>query len=131
MFLRIGNNWCCERAFDPIRCDVNTVLEFLTELIHSGLENNTNCNYRSAVSSHFEAIHPFVVEKYSRVSDAMTRIFNNRLPQPRYFLDTLDSNEIKLKLLTYKLTMLLALILLLDLTVSTSPRSQKQQRKVK
>ena len=43
----------------------------------------------------------------------MTGIFNNRLPQPRYtftwdvetvinFLDTLDSNTIELKLLTYK-----------------------------
>ena len=59
---RIGNDWCCERPFDPIRCDVNPVLEFLTELIHSGLENNTNCNCTSAVPTHFETIHPFVVE---------------------------------------------------------------------
>ena len=50
----------------------------------------------------------------------MIRISNNRLPQPSYtsiwdveivinFLDTLDSDKIELKLLTQKLTMLLAL----------------------
>ena len=113
-------SWCSERSLDPFRCDINSVIEFLTDLFQKGLEYNTICGYRSAISAYHEPMGSFKVGEHPHVSKLMTGIFNNRPTKPRYtfiwdvetvekFLDTLDSNKLELKLLTYKLTMLLAL----------------------
>ena len=113
-------SWCSERSLDPFRCDINPVLDFLADLFQKGLEYNTICSYRSAISAYHEPIGSFKVGQHPHVTSLMTGIFNNRLPKPRYtfiwdvetvekYLDTLDSNNLELKLLTYKLTMLLAL----------------------
>ena len=70
--------------FIPFDVDVNSVLEFLNELFKSGLEYNTLCNYRSAISTHYEAFNLFAVGKHPCVSDSMTEFFNDGMPQPRY-----------------------------------------------
>ena len=74
-----------KELFIPFDVDVNAVLEFLTELLNSRLECNTLCNCRSAISAYHEAIDPFVVGKHPLLSDSMTGLFNNRMPQPRYY----------------------------------------------
>ena len=100
---------------------MNPTLEFLTEIFHQGLEYKANCSYRSAVSAYHDSIDSFSVGKHPRISSLLTGIFNNRTPQPRYFfmldvekvlgfLNSLDSERIKYKMLTYKVTMSLALI---------------------
>ena len=143
-----------KELFIPFDVDVNAVLEFLTEMLNSRLECNTLCNCRSAISAYHEAIDPFVVGKHPLLSDSMTGLLIIGCLNLDTILygkgdnsfDTLDLNEAKLKLLTYKLTMLLALtesskaneICYLEIcyifitvlrTVSTSPRSRKQQKK--
>ena len=74
---RKRNNWCYERTLVPIRCDVNPALEFMTQFLHSGLEDNTICTYRFAISAHHEAVGPFVFGKHSRLSDLMTGVFSS------------------------------------------------------
>ena len=114
------NSWCRQRGFDPIRCDLNPILEFLTEIFHQGLEYNTICDCRSAILAYHDSFGPFSVGKHPRITNLITGIFNNRMPQPRYcfiwdvekvvcFLNSLDSERIELKKLTYKVAILLAL----------------------
>ena len=117
---RKWNCWCRQRGFDPIRCDLNPILEFLAELFTNGLAYNTICGYRSAISAYHDPIGPFSVGKHPRISSILTGIFNNRMPQPKYcfvwdvevvlkYLDSLHTDKLELKMLTYKTTMLLAL----------------------
>ena len=134
---RKWNSWCCEQTLDPIRCNINPVLKFLTELFHGGLEYNTTCSYRSAISACHEAIGSFAVRKHPHAINLMIGIFNKKLPKPRYtfiwdvetitsFLDTLNSNKIELKkLLTFILTMMQFFILFPFL------KDEKQQGKIK
>ena len=74
----------------------------------------------SGISAYYEPIGPISIDKHRRVSDLMTEVFNNRMQQLRYcficdvekvinFLDTLNSERLERKFLTYKLTMSLAL----------------------
>ena len=100
---------------------MTSVLDFLTCCFHKGYEYNTIAGYRSAISVYHDTIEGFVVGQHPRVSALLSGIFNNRPPQPKYnfiwdvkkvldFLVTLKSdNECSLKVLTLKLTMLLAL----------------------
>ena len=115
------DSWCNRQGFHPIRCDLNPILKFLTEILHQGLKYNTIYDYRSAISAYHDSIILFSVRKHSSL---ITWIFNNRMSQPRYFfiwdvikilgfLNSLDSERIQLKMLTYKVT------LLLDLTGSS------------
>lgn len=66
--------------------------------------------YHDPIGSLFVDTHPYV-------SKLMTGTFNNWMPQPQFwnvekvlnFLGSLDSEKLELKMVTYKLTMLLAL----------------------
>ena len=91
-------------------------LKFLTEIFYQELEYNTICGYRSAISAYHDSVCPFPVGNHSYIRC----FFNNRMLQSRYcftldvekvlsFLNSLDSERTELKILTYKVTMLLAL----------------------
>ena len=43
------DSWFNQRCLDSIRCDVNPILELLTELLNQDLEYSVICSYRSAV----------------------------------------------------------------------------------
>ena len=85
-------------------------------VFHQGLRYNTTCGYRSATSIYHDSIGSFSAGKHPRISSLISS-FNNRMPQSRYcfiwdvekVLNSLDSERIELKMLTYKVTMLLAL----------------------
>ena len=82
---------------------------------------NTIAGFRSAISSYHDPIDGVAVGKHPRVSALITGVYNNRMPQPRYtfiwdveivlqYLSNLHSEKgLSDKLLTFKLTMLLAL----------------------
>ena len=66
----------------------------------------------SGISAYYEPIGPISFDKHRRVSDLMTEVFNNRMPQLRYcficdvekvinFLDTLNSERLEQKFLTF------------------------------
>lgn len=110
---------CSRRGFDQIPCNPNPILEFLAETFHQGLDYNTVCCH-SSVTAYHGSIFPFFVEKQSHISVLITGLFNNRMPQPKQcfiwdvgkvlsFLNSLDSERIEFKMLTYKVVILLTL----------------------
>ena len=113
-------SWCDQRQVDPIGCPVKHILEFLTSLFTKGLQYSTIGGYRSAISAYHENCDGSSVGEHPLVKRLMIGIFNERPPQPRYgftwdvetvlrFINGLDSSKIDVKLLSLKLTVLLAL----------------------
>lgn len=115
------DRWCNERQINPTGSSINYVLQFLTDLFKKGLEYNTIAGYRSAISAFHNICEGSSVGKHPKVSALMTGIFNANPPKPRYsfiwdvekVLSLLNSfptdTSINDKMLSYKLTMLLAL----------------------
>jgi len=114
------SSWCSGRKTDPFRSSLNYVLEFLAHLFEEGLEYNTIAGYRSAISAFHDPIEGLSLGDNPRVSALMKGVFNKRPPKPRYmfiwdvqkvleYLGSLNSEKITNKLLTIKLTLLLAL----------------------
>ena len=118
---RKWHSWYSHRQVDPIKCSVNKILQFLTEYFNMGYEHSTIAGFRSAISAYYDPINGIPIAKEPRISALLAGVYNIRPPQPRYtfiwdvkkvidFLATLNSSrELKLKDLTLKLTMLLAL----------------------
>ena len=113
-------SWCFREQIDPIGCPVNFVLEFLTSLYSKGLQYSTIGGYRSAISAFHDRCEGFSVGEHPMVKRLMTGIFNCRPSMPRYgftwdvevvlrYLNDLDTDTISDKLLSLKLTTLLAL----------------------
>ena len=115
------SGWCSKQQIDPFKCSINFVLDFLAELYDLDYKySSINC-HRSAISAYHDPIENVPVGQHPRVSSLMTGIFNQRPPQPRYsfvwdveqvfsYLHNLPDNEqLSDRLLTLKLTMLLAL----------------------
>ena len=87
----------------------------------SKVQFNTIAGFRSAISSYHDPIDGVAIGKHPRVSALITGVYNNRMPKPRYtliwdveivlqYLSNLHSEKgLSDKLLTFKLTMLLAL----------------------
>ena len=115
------DSWCNRRQIDSVRCPLNLVLEFLSDSFDEGLEYNTIAGYRSAISAYHDPIDGNAVGKHPLVSSLLTGIYNKRFPQPKYtfiwdvervviYLSSINTNNISDKMLTLKLTMLLALV---------------------
>ena len=115
------SGWRSKQQIDPFKCSINFVLDFLAELYDLDYKySSINC-HRSAISAYHDPIENVPVGQHPRVSSLMTGIFNQRPPQPRYsfvwdveqvfsYLHNLPDNEqLSDRLLTLKLTMLLAL----------------------
>lgn len=115
------SSWCGKQQVSPFRCSVNFVLDFLAELYQLQYEYSTiNC-HRSAISAYHDPLDNVPVGQHPKVSALMTGIFNQRPPKPRYsfvwdveqvltYLGQLPGNDqLSDRLLTLKLTMLLAL----------------------
>ena len=115
------SKWCSRRNADPIRCTLNIVLDFLSELFKDHLAYRTIGVTRSAISAFHLPIDGMPVGKHPRVSALMKGIANLRPPKPKYSLiwdveDVLDqirtwptNSLLSIKQLTLKTVMLLAL----------------------
>ena len=98
---------------------MNSVLDYLAKLFDLGLQYRTINVHRSAISAYHVPMEGVRVGKHPRVCDLLKGVFNSRNPKPKYsFIWDVDkvllylrslSGDLSDKLLTVKLTMLLAL----------------------
>ena len=120
---RKWQEWCSDKGVYPFAADLPSILSFLADQYREGRAyRSLNC-YRSAISSAHLPAEGFAVGKHPLVCRLLKGVFNLRPPLPRYkhvwevsqvtsFLDNLEENEqLSLKWLTWKLAMLLALVL--------------------
>ncbi len=115
------HSWCMEREVDPFRPALANITSFLAYAFNQGLEYRTINTYRSALSGVLPPIEGFAVGQHPLVVRVLKGILNLRPALPRYqqswdvgvvldYLRSLPQNEdLSLKLLTHKLTILLAL----------------------
>ena len=113
--------WCTERGLDPVSGPISNVANFLADLHAQGYQTNSLNAYRSAISSVHDKVDDMDVGKHPLVSRVLKGAFHARPPLPRYtttwnvqvVLDCIsqwgDTRSLSLKLLTYKLVMLMAL----------------------
>ena len=118
---RKWSSWCTGREVDPFQCPLRNILDYLAELFELGLSYRTINSHRSAISAYHVQIDGISVGKHPQVCALITGVFNNNPPQPRYtfiwdvdvvlfYMKALPNNTaLSDKLLTMKLTMLLAL----------------------
>ena len=116
------SKWCSRRDADPIKCPLNLILDFLSELFKEKLAYRTIGVTRSAISAFHVPIDGMSVGKHPRVSSLMKGVANLRPLKPKYCeiwdvedvlnqIRTWPTNSIlSIKLLTLKTAMLLALI---------------------
>ena len=101
--------------------DVTNVANFLAQLCTEGYQYSSINSYRSAISSVHEKVDGHNVGQHPLISRLLKGIFHDRPPLPRHtntwnvetvlnYLEGLVENQsLSLKVLTWKLTMLLAL----------------------
>ena len=116
------DSWCFEKSEDPVSCPVNIVLEFLTDLFDKGLQYRTINTYRCAISVTHLPVDGCLIGSHSLVSKFMKGVFQSRPSCPRHlatwdvsvslsYLRTVSPKEdLSLKEVTFKLTMLMALV---------------------
>ena len=114
-------SWCHGRQTDPFCTPVVDIVNYLTERFDKGDSYRTLNSHRSAISAFHEPIDGVKVGQHPLVRRLMTASFNAKPPQPRYtsqwnvdivleYITSLGPNDsLSDKLLTHKLTMLLAL----------------------
>ena len=115
------HTWCREREADPFSGPITNVINFLAFLHEKGYQYNSVNSYRSAISSVHEKIDGYSVGQHPMVTRLLKGVFHNRPPLPRYtstwkveqvltYIKAMCSNQdLSLKQLTWKVTMLLAL----------------------
>ena len=118
-----GHGWCMEREISPVSCNLNFVLEFLTDLYYKNYQYITINVYRSTISASHLPIDGSPISSHPLISRFMKGVFELRPPQPRlfttwsvmtvlnYFKKLLSSLEDpNLKQLTLEVVMLSALV---------------------
>ena len=110
------------KKIDPVSAGVNCVLEFLSNLFSEGLEHRTINGYRSAISGYHEKAKGIPIGQHPKVCQLLSGVFHKRPPQPKYtviwdiskvidHISTLgDSENLSTKIITLKLTTLLAIL---------------------
>ena len=117
----VWRRWCEQKGVNLLQAQVKEVLQFLTDMFNQGKEYKTISVYRSALS----AIHPQLdghpVGQSPLVLTLMKAIHNERPPKPKglgtWDVDKVllhikgwgDNDQMDLKLLSHKVTMLIAL----------------------
>ena len=114
-------SWCAERGCDPVSGPASDVANFLAELHKEGYQSSSLNSFRSAISSAHDQVDGISIGKHPMICRVLKGAFNARPPLPRYtltwsvetvlhYLESIGpSTSLSLKLLTFKLTMLLAL----------------------
>ena len=115
------HSWCSQRKYDPFSGPIRNVVNFLAYLYKDGYQYSSINAYRSSISSVHEKVDGFNVGQHPLITRLIKGIFHARPPLPRYtttwnvqlvlnYIESLGDNQnISLKLLSFKLTMLLAL----------------------
>ena len=115
------SSWCGQREADPFCSTVASIADYLTELFKKGRGYHTVNIHRSAISAFHRPIDGVKVGQHDLVCRVLNARFNARPPQPRYvetwdvdkvlsYIHSLgDNSSLSNKLLTLKLSMLLAL----------------------
>ena len=118
---RQWNNWCIERQTNSTTAPISEVLEFLYDQFESGKQYRTINSLRSAISMTHDDVDGTRIGQHPLVTRFLKGVYNSRPPAPRYsttwnvdimlsHLSALPDNlDLELKLLTYKVVMLLAL----------------------
>ena len=113
--------WCTERNVDPISGPISDVANFLADLHAKGYQTSSLNAYRSAISSVHDKMDDMDVGRHPLVCRVLKGAFHARPPLPRYsatwdvqvVLDCIlqwgDTDSLSLKLLTFKLVMLMSL----------------------
>ncbi|XP_064460412.1 uncharacterized protein LOC135370562 [Ornithodoros turicata] len=119
---RRRDSWYSARLLDPFSPPLNTVLNFLAYLRYQEhLSYRTINSYRSALSQTIGVCEGYPFGEHPAVTRLLKGVFNLNPPRPRYsdmwpvesvtsFISSLGENDsLSLRLLSYKLVMLLAL----------------------
>ena len=119
---KVFSGWCEQRETDPFGCPLNTILDYLTEMLDvKHRAYRTINNHRSAISAFHEEIDGFKVGQHPRVTELLKGISYSNPPEPRLskvwdvdilinqFKMTPVNKELSLKDLTLKTVALLAL----------------------
>ena len=77
-------SWCVEQDVDPVRRNVNWILDFLAFMFESGYEYRTICKHRSAISALHNNIEGRPVGEHPQVNSLITGASNNQPPRPKY-----------------------------------------------
>jgi len=113
--------WCSQRNLDPISGPISAVANFLADLHSQGYQTNSLNAYRSAISSVHDRVDDMDVGKHPLVARVLKGAFHARPPLPRYtatwnvqvVLDQMlqwgDTKSLSVKLLSFKLVMLMSL----------------------
>ena len=113
-------HFCSEQQIDAINPSLNEILTFLTHLSSSKLGYSSINSAKSMLSSLFSLLYKRDIGTEPLIRHFMKGIFNMKPSLPRYvntwdvqtvisYLDSLNTLEVSLKLLSVKLTTLLAL----------------------
>ena len=112
------HGWCMEREINPVSCNLNFVLEFLTDLYYQNYQYRTINVYGSIISASHLPIDGSPIGSHPLISRFMKGIFELRPSQPHLFttwnvmtvlkyLKSLSPPEgLNLKQLTLKVVML-------------------------
>ena len=76
-------SWCDKKKENPFHCNLNTILEYLTEMYDQGREYSTINGHRSAISLYHPLIDGIQVGKHPTTRQLLKAISNKRPPQPR------------------------------------------------
>ena len=74
-----------EQEINPVSCNLNFVLEFLTDLFHQNYQYRTINVYRSTISASHLCIDGSLIGSHPLISHFMKGIFEPRPPQPCLF----------------------------------------------
>ncbi|MES9881878.1 MAG: tyrosine-type recombinase/integrase [Sedimenticola sp.] len=122
-YIRKWIQYCGKRKINHLQANVSDVVDFLSELFHKGLSYSALNTARSSLSAIGLVVNGFTIGSHPLVIKLLRGVFNLRPSKPKY-CDTWDvsivlsylkhlpqASELSLKLLTLKLSMLLALVL--------------------
>ena len=108
-------SWCVEQNVDPVRCNMNWILDFLAFLFESGYEYTTICAYMSAISALHHNIEGKPVGEQSEVSSLIEmcsiidHLWDLQLVLGYLKKNLPNNSSLSNKPLTFKVAILLAL----------------------
>jgi len=73
------SSWYDKKQVDPIRCDVNKILDDLAFLFENGYKYSTICSHRSTISAFHEKIDGKPTGEHPYVSSLINRIFTTKV----------------------------------------------------
>ncbi|CAG8538384.1 36198_t:CDS:10 [Gigaspora margarita] len=114
-------NWCASREYDPIRCPLQTVVDFLDDLYNQNMQYNMIASYRSAISEAYVPVERKAIGAHPIVVRVTKGLYNLQLPKqkPTNIVDVLltmdyiqslgPNSEMTILNPTQKMALLLAL----------------------